>query len=178
MRHALACADVALAFRREAAKHPRHELLVWEADWEITQRVGHETLIPDAYLVYASETTELHAFLELDLGTAGSRFFQSKVDRYLKLYRSGVWQGSIEIWPIVLTVAPTATRSDLLKRSTETVLQAEPQRERLKAETEFAFTELEQVIAEGPLAAIWQLAGETGTHQLLTPISKEDTNGD
>ena len=175
LRHALAGADVALAFITEAAQRPGHEMLVWESDWEIAQRIGHETLIPDAYLVYGSDTTEIHAFVEIDLGTAGSRFFQSKVDRYLKLYRSAIWQRSIEIWPVVLTVTPTATRSALLKRSTETVLRAEPQRERLMQETEFAFTELERVVTDGPLAPIWQLAGQDGYHQLLTD-PKEDTH--
>ena len=175
MRHALAGADVALSFMTEAAQRPDHELLVWESDWEIAQRVGHELIIPDAFLIYGSESTEIHAFVEIDLGTAGSRFFQSKVDRYLKLYRSAIWQRSIEIWPVVLTVTPTATRSALLKRSTETVLRAEPQRDRLMQETEFAFTELERIVTEGPLASIWQLAGQDGHHQLLTD-PQEDTH--
>ena len=178
MRHALAGADVALAFMTEATQRPGHEMLVWESDWEIAQRVGHELIIPDAFLIYGSESTELHAFIEIDLGTAGSRFFQAKVERYLKLYRSGLWQQSLEIWPIVLTVTPTATRSALLKRSTETVLRSEPHRERLMQETEFAFTELDRVLTEGPLAAIWHLAGQDGTHHLLTePGSKEKSHG-
>ena len=57
-------------FMTEAAQRPRHEMLVWESDWEITQRIGHETIIPDAFVIYGSESTELHAFVEIDLGTA------------------------------------------------------------------------------------------------------------
>lgn len=167
MRHALATADVALSFLREAEEHREHEMLVWESDWEIAQRIGEDTIIPDAFLVYADTTTELHAFLEVDLGTAGSRFFQSKVERYLRLYRSGLWQRTLELWPTVLTVTPTETRSALLKRSTETVLRAEPGHDQLVLDMEFAFTELDLLIERGPLAQIWQIAGRDGSYQLL-----------
>src|SRR5439155_486607 len=40
LRHALALADIALAFERSAKREPGHSLLVWEPDWEAVQRAG------------------------------------------------------------------------------------------------------------------------------------------
>ena len=173
LRHALAAADIALAFQTTADARAAHELLLWESDWEIRQPVAGGAIVPDAFLIYATETTELHAYVEVDLGTEGSRAFMLKVDRYLRLYESGTWQQTLELWPIILTVTPTKRRSDLLKRSTETVLRSRPNSEQLIAETEFAFAQIDELLGRSPLDPIWQFAFHDGTHQLLPEDPKE-----
>ncbi len=176
LRHALTCADVCLAFNAAAEEHPGHRLIAWECDWEVAQRIGRHVLVPDAHLVYASRTFELHAFIEIDLGTAGSRFFQQKIDRYLDLYRSDAWRKTITLWPTVLTIAPTPTRAYLLKRATEATIRSHSEGEHLMQATEFAFASLPDLTAKGPLAPIWEVAGCDGIHALL-PNGNRPTNG-
>lgn len=168
LQHALATADVALAFLKSASAENGHELLSFETDWETAQHIGSTILVPDAQLLYATRELELHAFLEVDLGTAGSKFFRRKIDRYLALYRDGSWRKTLTLWPTVLTVTPTATRAALLKRTTEAVLTAQPDAADLRAGVEFAFTSLPQLRDHGPLAAIWHVAGCPDQHALLS----------
>lgn len=85
LRHALALADIALTLERSARANAGHAVLTWEPDWEATQRGGRHAIVPDAYAVYLTDSEELHAFIEMDLGTAGSRFFQKKIERYVEL---------------------------------------------------------------------------------------------
>ena len=173
LRHALAGAGIALAFQTTADARARHELLLWESDWEIRQPIESEAIVPDAFLIYATESTELHAFVEVDLDTTGTRVFRSKVERYLRLYESGTWQQNLELWPSVLTITPTKRRSDLLKRSAETVIRSCPNSEQLIAETEFAFAQIDELLERSPLDPIWQIVCYDGTHQLLPEDPKE-----
>lgn len=166
LRHALATAEVALAFGR-AARCKDHSLLAFECDWEAAQRVGSSIVVPDARLVYATRLVELHAFVEVDLGTAGSKFFARKIAAYLALYRSGRWREASEVWPAVLIVTPTERRTEFLKRATETLIGAQPDRTQLERGTEFAFASLPALKEKGPLAAIWQVAGRSGSQPLL-----------
>jgi hypothetical protein len=167
LRHALATAEVALAFERAARDNEDHSLLSFECDWEAAQRSGSSIVVPDAYLVYASRLTELHAFVEVDLGTAGSKFFARKIAAYLALYRSGRWREASDIWPTVLVITPTERRAELLKHATETLLSAQPDSKQLERATEFAFAALPGLKDEGPLAAVWSVAGRTGKQPLL-----------
>jgi len=167
LRHALALADAALAFDRSALANPGHAVLTWEPEWEAAQRSGRHAIVPDAYVVYLTKSEELHAFIEMDLGTAGSRFFQTKIEKYLDLYRAGTWQQRFPVWPIVLTVAPTATRATLLRTATERVLHAQFDEPALSKSTEFAFTDLPALVREGPLASIWHRTGARGPEPLL-----------
>jgi hypothetical protein len=159
MQHALAAAEVALAFAKAAVANPGHELLQWECDWETSYRLGAGQLVPDAHLVYATRTTELEALVEVDLGSEGSRFFQAKVGRYLDFYRGGEWRRAFRTWPLVVTITPTERRAQLLCRATETLLAAQPDRARVAVETEFGFASLPNLITKGPLAPIWSIAG-------------------
>ena len=167
LRHALALADIALSLERSAQTHPGHALLAWEPDWEAAQRVGRLAIVPDAYAVYLTETTELHAFVEADLGTAGSRFFQKKIERYIELYRSGTWQERLPVWPLVLTVTPTPTRSTLLRTATARVLATAFDARTLSSATDFSFSDLPALQRDGPLAPIWHRAGASETRTLL-----------
>jgi len=167
LRHALATADVALAFRQAARRNLEHSLFAYECDWEAAQRVGTSIVVPDAYLIYATGLIELHAFVEVDLGTEGSKFFARKIATYLALFRSGRWREASEIWPIVLVVTPSERRADFLKRTTETLIVAQPDRKQLERGTEFAFAALGEIKDHGPLAAIWKVAGRVGSYPLV-----------
>ncbi len=167
LRHALALADVAVALGKSARNHEGHGLVLWEPDWEAAQHGGTHIVVPDAYAVYVTPTDEVYAFVEMDLGTMGSRFFQRKIEHYLDLYRSKKWQERLPVWPSVLTVTPTATRAALLRSATERVLASQFDSERLNRATDFAFTDLEALKSKGPLGRIWLRPGSNKPEALL-----------
>lgn len=164
MRHALATADVLLAFERAAHDHG-HELN-WQTDWQIAVKLGPRTIVPDAHLVYGTDADELESVLEVDLGTEGSRFFAGKITRYLTLWRSRSWHGIFTDWPLVLVVTPNEQRTRLLKLATEATIRRQPDRARVSSGTEFAFTTIQCLTKDGPLANVWQVAGREGVSGL------------
>jgi hypothetical protein len=170
MRHALVCADVSLAFRRAAAANQGHAVLQWEPDWQAALRLGPSSVVPDAHLVYATPEHELEAFVEIDLGTEGTRFYGRKVTRYLELFRSGVWRGRFPVWPAVLTVTESVSRAEALQRAIDVVVRAQLDREVVRARTEFSFTALPRLLAD-PLGKIWKVAGHSGEHELLPLVA-------
>lgn len=166
--HGLMCAEVALAFRRAARSHPGHEVLDWEYDWQAAQRLGPTPVVPDAHLAYSTSAWLLDAFIEVDLGTEGSRVFARKIEHYLDLYRDGGWRRYLEGFPVVLTVAPSAARAATLRGVTTTVVEGAFDRERIKTVTKFTFTTLADLLGpSGPLGAIWSVAGKSGLHPLF-----------
>jgi hypothetical protein len=176
MEHGLACADVALAYRRLARSRPGHEVLEWECDWQAAERLGSTVVVPDARLSYATASDTLEAFIEIDRATEGSKVFKRKVRRYLELYWSGNWRRHLKEWPIVFTVTTTSTRAKLLKRATETVLEAQGEGARIYRMTKFRFATLDDVIAPtGPFAQIWHRAGESGMHAVVMRAPVEST---
>jgi len=164
LRHCLATAEVALAFEASVRDHEGHRLLCFECEWEVAVRLEGGTLVPDAYLIYETDEVELHAFVEVDLGSSGSRHFASKISRYLLLWREGSWRRRFDLWPTVLVVAPDEARVKLLARTTEAVLRTQP--EAVAEATEFAFASL-AAVRQDPLGPIWQVAGRAGRHPLL-----------
>ncbi len=169
--HSLVTADLALAFRRAARANPGHEVLDWECDWQTALRLGSSLIVPDGHLVYATAACEIEAFVEADLGTEGTRFFAGKITRYLDLYRSGRWHGRLATWPVVLTVTTTTGRARILRRTTETVLAAQRDSDRLAKLTEFRFSSLADVLGPaGPLGEIWQVAGRPRPRSLLPEL--------
>jgi hypothetical protein len=182
MGHGLMCAEVALAFRRAARSNPGHELLDWECDWQAAERLGARLVVPDAHLVYATHDRTLEAFIEVDLATEGSRVFAWKIRRYLDLYRGGSWIKHVRVWPRILTIAPTQARARILRRVTETVLEAQLFGEGLARSTAFGFTTLDELLgSNGPLGEIWSVVGESGLHPLFraaaNPNASEASSG-
>jgi len=169
MAHGLACADVLLALRRAAAANAGHELLDWQCDWAIALRCGSLTLVPDAFIRYRTPEVELVAFIEVDLGTEGTRRFAGKIAQYLRLYRSGVWRSALTVWPLVLTITTSNGRATALRRVTEPLLAAQRGPQRLAGIIEFDFCALADFTgAPGPLGPIWQMAGQPGPHAIFT----------
>jgi len=178
MGHGLMCAEVALAFRRAARSHPGHEVLDWECDWQAAERLGATLVVPDAHLVYSTSGWLLDAFIEVDLGTEGSRVFARKIEHYLELYRDGTWGRHLEGFPVVLTVASSATRAALLRRATTAVVEAAFDSELIKSVTAFDFTTLGDLLGpSGPLGTIWSMAGKSGLHPLFGPEQLGTTPG-
>jgi hypothetical protein len=156
--HSVMATDVELAFRRTARGRQGHELELWECDWQIATKLGGKTVIPDARFVYRLREALLRAFVEVDLGTEGTRFFGRKVDRYIHLYRDGAWRGLLPRWPVVLTVTPTEARAVSLCEATTATLGRSPFTSRGMV---FKFCAIETLRSEtGALAALWHVAGE------------------
>lgn len=166
--HALAAADVALAFRRAARSHPGHEVREWESDRDAAERLRPSRVIPDARLVYRTPSWEIDAFIEIDLGSERVSRFAQKVSAYLGAWRSGTWRAHLRSWPLVLTVTTSAERAMELRRATDELLRLERDAERVTKATEFDFASLTQVRdMNGPFGRIWQVAGQSGLRPLI-----------
>ncbi len=168
MGHGLMCAEVALAFHRAAAAHPDHAIVDWACDWQAAARLGATYVVPDAHFVYGAGDVELEGFIEVDLGTEGSRVFGRKIGRYLELWRDGRWGQQLRCWPVILTITTTALRATALRRVTTTVLEGAFDADRVAAGTEFSFATLADVLGpSGPLGPVWHVAGGTAVRRLL-----------
>ncbi len=177
LEHALATAEVMLAFRRAARAHPGHQLAEWEPDWQAAERLRSAKVVPDARLVYATATWEVSAFVEVDLGSERPSRFAEKIDAYLDAYRAGAWRERLPAWPLVLTITTTLARVTALRRASEDVLERRRDRERLRLATEFDFAALPDLQrAPGPLGAIWQVAGRAGLHSLVASAAEGDAS--
>lgn len=176
--HALATAEVALTFRRAARSRRSHALVRWEADWEIGGWLREAPVVPDAYLVYATPSCEIHAFIEVDLGTERPARFAHKIRGYVALYRNGAWRSRLATWPVVLVVTPDLGRASTLRHASETVLRVPHDDERLASFMEFDFAPLADLVGpSGPLGAIWQVTGRSGLQPLVTDAEAADRAG-
>ena len=167
VRHAIASADVVLAFDRAARSNANHELVGWATDADLGRDLGPMLLLPDLYLTYATDDVELHAFVEVDLGSEGSRVIATKIDQYLQLWRSGTIHERVGLWPVVLWVTTNPTRARLLQRAIERVIVTQPDVDRVALGTEFAVTTLDQLSEQGALGPIWQVVGRDERQSLL-----------
>jgi protein involved in plasmid replication-relaxation len=89
--HAVALADIALAFRDGAAQ-AGDIALSWQADWEIVHELGCTTVIPDAFVTLERDGWRTRAFIEADRATEREHAFANKVRRYVDLYRDDGWR--------------------------------------------------------------------------------------
>lgn len=175
MVHCIVTADVALAFHRAVQTSSRQARVEWESDWQVVARLGRSPVVPDAYLAYATASSRLHVFIEVDLDTEHPNTFAAKIGRYLDLYRSGTWRTQIPTWPVVLTVAPTPRRVDALTLATHSLVRSQPDTDVLVKATAFNFGVLADVLqSPGPLGPIWQVAGRAGLHSLVPEHSTAD----
>ena len=158
-RHALATADVVLAFRRAAYAGPEHELVAWECDWQAALPIGSSVLEPDAYLLFRVGERRLHAFVEVDMLSEHTRFVAAKLRRYLELHRGASWRTRFPVWPLVLVVAETEARAQQLRRICEAV-SAAPGGPWTGGAGAFLFASFADVTAAGgPLREIWRVVG-------------------
>jgi hypothetical protein len=167
VRHAIATADVVLAFDRAARTHAGHELVDWATDAGVGRDFGPLPLLPDLYLMYATNDLEVHTFIEVDLGSEGSRVIATKIDLYLQLWRTGTVAEHLGLWPVVLWVTTTPTRARLLRRAIERVIGTQPDADQVARGTEFAVTTFDQLADKGALGPIWQVVGRDEPQRLV-----------
>ena len=167
VEHALMCAEAALAFYEAAVSNHGHELRDWVADWQIAELLGSTKVVPDALLGYSTRRWEFDAFVEIDRGSERPRRFGEKIAAYLDLYRRAAWRRHLRAWPLILTIAEDAPRANALKRTAEDILRRQRDAPRL-SRLEFDFAALPALRGpEGPLGAIWQIAGRDGLQRLI-----------
>jgi hypothetical protein len=159
VRHAVATADVVLAFDHAARAHPGHELAGCATDADIGRDLGPLPLLPDLYLTYAVDDIEVHSFVEVDLGSEGSRVIATKIDQYLQLWRTGTIHERLGLWPVVLWVTTNPTRARLLRRAIERVIGDQADVDQIARGTEFAVTTFADLFDGGPLGRIWWVIG-------------------
>lgn len=167
--HALATADVLLAFQRAAFTDADHDLISWECDWEVALSLPGSPLVPDAYLLYRVGAGRLHAFIEIDLGTEHNRAISHKLRRYLALERAGTWRSWLPVWPYVLIVASTSTRAAQLRRLGE-LAGVDPAGTWRPGAHAFHFSVLADVISS-PLGQVWRTVGKPEAISLLEGFS-------
>jgi hypothetical protein len=163
VRHALATADVVVALQRHARLH--EDELGWQTDREVGAELGPLPVLPDLYVTYATRTLELHAFVEVDLGSEGSRILAEKTAKYLDTWHAGRVQEQLGLWPVVAWVVPNDARAGVMLRTIEEVLATRD--DDAARGTEFActtFADLEH--GGGPRNAIWHVVGRAGRHAL------------
>jgi hypothetical protein len=170
LAHALMVAEIALVFLRQARASLGRDVLGWECDWQVALSLGPLPVAPDAKLTYQTPGRRIHAFIEADRGSEGTRFFARKIDRYLDLYRDDS-RLPLPVWPLVLTVAPSEARASELCRATEVAVRARPQMSRIARAFRFASLDALRQGA-GPFGEIWQVAGRSGRFPLIDEPAK------
>ena len=169
LMHSLLANEIELCFRRTARVAANEELQLWESDWQIAMQLGEGTsIVPDARFVYRCGQKRLHAFLEVDVGTEGTRYFAKKIPRYLDLYRSSAWRTFIPVWPLVLTVTPTDTRAQSLCSATYASLRYEYARP--QTGSTFRFISIDELRAGDALRVAWRVPG-AATRLSLTDLA-------
>jgi len=151
--HAVALADIALAFRDGAARAGDVDLL-WQADWEIVHDLGCTTVIPDAFVTLERGGWRTRAFIEADRATEREHAFANKVRRYVDLYRDDRWRSVLGIWPLILTVTTSEQRARSLCRLAVRVAEAEGG---ARIRQSFRFAPLDELRLRGAFEAIWHL---------------------
>lgn len=164
--------EAELALRQAAAGDPDRELQVWEPDWQIRLHLGEgAAIVPDARFVYRRGRNRLHAFVEVDLGTEGTRFFSRKIPRYLALRRHGGWRSFIPVWPLVLTVTPTDARAQSLCSATSAALRYDLARPQTDGTSRFI--SIDELRSGDALRVLWRVAG-TPERMPLWPAERDD----
>jgi hypothetical protein len=167
--HALATAEVALAFHRAARVHEGHELRDWESGWDAAQWLRPSRVVPDGRVVYRTPSWEIDGFVEIDLGTERTGRYAAKVREYMSAWPSGNWRARLASWPLVLTITTNLRRASSLREATEELLRTQRDALRITRATEFDFAAVSDLHGpKGPLGAIWQVANREGMHA-LTP---------
>jgi hypothetical protein len=158
--HAVALADIALAFRDGAARAGDVDLS-WEADWEIVHELGHTTVIPDAFVTLERGGWRTRAFIEADRATEREHAFANKVRRYVDLYRDDRWRSALGTWPLILTVTTSEQRARSLCRLAFRVAETEGG---ARIRQSFRFASLDELLRRSAFEEIWHvgLSAERG----------------
>jgi hypothetical protein len=113
LRHALAVSDLYLQLRLATPTAAR--LSVFDAEPGCWRRFcgpggARLTLKPDAYAVIESDHYEDRYFIELDRATEAAPRITEKARAYVRYWQSGREQGTHDVFPLVLWIAPHRQR--------------------------------------------------------------------
>jgi hypothetical protein len=122
--HAIAVAEVH-ARLVEADRGGRLELLERSAEpacWRSYGGIGNfasSRLKPDSFVRFAAQDYEYSFFIEVDMGTEGSRTIGRKLGSYLSYHRLGIEQERFGVFPKVQWLTTTPSRIDFLEAEIE-----------------------------------------------------------
>jgi len=151
--HAIALADIALAFRDSAARAGDIDLS-WQPDWEIVHDLGCTTVIPDAFVTLERGGWRTRAFIEADRATEREHAFANKVRRYVDLYRDERWRSVLGTWPLILTVTTSEKRARSLCRLACRVTETEGG---ARIRQSFRFASLDELLRRSAFEEIWHM---------------------
>jgi hypothetical protein len=163
LNHFLDLNDVWIKLIKEIKKHPNMELLLWLNDHDCFQNYiqsytqSKKTFRPDGYFRLKYKGRIFNFFVEMDRSTMSNQRFKEKVKSYIDFAYSGQYQKIFDAkYFRVLTIAPTASRMENLKKTVEEV-----------TDKIFWFTTSEKIAAEGLFNPIWYRAGHEGLFPLI-----------
>ena len=118
LRHSLAIAELHTLLV-ESDRSRRFELLALTAEpschRQYDGRGGQRlTLKPDSYVRLGIEAYEDSYFIEIDMGTEGSRALERQLRMYAAYHQSGIEQAKRGVFPRVLWLAPTDRRVNII----------------------------------------------------------------
>lgn len=141
----------------EADRTGRVELLALEGEPACWRSYGQRaTLKPDSYARLGAGDYEDSYFIEVDMGTEGSRTLERKLRDYLAYEASGIEQAERGVFPKTLWLAPDVQRAQAIMANVERLPRP--------AHALFAaapFTELLNVVTDTPPLTNTQLEGVT-----------------
>lgn len=115
LRHALAVSELHTRLV-EADRDGRLELLEAQAEPACHRRLPPQTILkPDSYVRLGSGDFEYSYFIEVDLGSEGSRALLRQLRAYATYYDSGREQAERGVFPKVLWLAQDAKRASAIK---------------------------------------------------------------
>lgn len=154
VQHQLALSDVRMVFEQS---QPGFSYERWTSDLGL--RDAHLGLIPDGYVEFAADGQRFTAFVEVDLGTESLTRWRSKVEEYIRLAHSGLYRKVFNRQFFrTLVVTPSERRVVHLQREIA-----------VRTSEIFWLATTADLIARGPLAAIWRRPGHEKVHQLTQP---------
>lgn len=103
----------------EADRAGRVELLEAVAEPGCWRGYASGTLKPDSYLRLAAGDYEDSYFIEVDMGTEGSRALTAKLRQYIDYQASGIEQAENGVFPKVLWTTPDESRAEVIGECAE-----------------------------------------------------------
>lgn len=173
VRHALAGAELHCALVRSARTHLHHTYLPdwWQGEQaataQFTTRGRQLVLRPDGYSRYQAGPEIHHLLIEIDLGTMSLPRLQEKLDRYRAYSRSSAWRNTYPVFPKLLLLTTSNQRINALHNHVDPL-----------AEFVLLSTTHQDLLEQGPLAAIWQQPGRSRPRPLLTADSTDSAETD
>lgn len=151
--HHLMASDVRISFRTNTM--PKYDFDRWVSDIQLhSLKLG---VVPDGYAEYRHADLRFAAFIEADRATETLGTWEKKTHAYLKLAHSSAFYDAFKLrFFRVLVITTSEGRLASLQRAVGRT-----------TEQLFWFTTHEQLVSEGPFAAIWRRPSTSQLHSLI-----------